>query len=81
MRAGLFGDWRSVREGVREIRIDHGPSYRVYFAQDGDSLILLLCGGDKRTQAMDIEKAHDYWKDYKTRKPAVSSRGLSEDRR
>ncbi len=74
LRAGLMGDWKSVGEGVRELRIDYGPGCRVYYAQDGDALILLLCGGDKRSQAKDIEKAHGYWKDYKARKSAVSSR-------
>jgi putative addiction module killer protein len=65
-----LGDWRSVGDGVCELRIDYGPGYRVYYGQDGEALILLLCGGDKRTQAKDIEKAHGYWKDYKARKPS-----------
>lgn len=69
LRAGLLGDWKGVGEGVCELRIDYGPGYRVYYAQDGKALILLLCGGDKRTQAKDIEQAHEYWKDYKARKP------------
>jgi hypothetical protein len=64
----------SVGDGVYEVRIDYGPGYRVY-GQDGDVLILLLSGGDKRTQRKDIEKAHGYWKDYKARKPAVPSGG------
>lgn len=67
-----------VGDGVCELRIDVGPGYRVYYGQDSDALILLLCGGDKRTQTKDIEKAHDYWKDYKARKPAVSSGGPSK---
>lgn len=67
LRVGLLGDWRSVGGGVRELRIDHGPGYRVYFGQDSETLILLLSGGDKRTQAKDIRQAHDYWKDYKAR--------------
>lgn len=78
LSVGLWGDWRSVGGSVCELRIDFGPGYRVYYAQDGEDLILLLCGGDKRTQAKDIEKAHGYWKDYKARKPAVSSGGLSK---
>lgn len=78
LSVGLSGDWKNVGDGVCELRIDYGPGYRVYYGQDGESLILLLCGGDKRTQAKDIEKAHDYWKDYKTRKPAVSSGGPSK---
>jgi putative addiction module killer protein len=52
---------------VYELRIDYGPGYRVYYGQEGDALTLLLCGGDKRSQRKDIERAHAYWKDYKTR--------------
>jgi putative addiction module killer protein len=54
---GNFGDMKSVGEGVRELRVDYGPGYRVYFVQRGDALVILLCGGDKRTQAKDIESA------------------------
>jgi putative addiction module killer protein len=77
LKAGLFGDWKSVGGGICELRIDHGPGYRVYYAQEGNTLILLLCGGDKDTQANDIEKAHAYWKDYKARlpKPPVQRSG------
>jgi putative addiction module killer protein len=67
VNAGLFGDRKSVGGQVCELRIDHGPGYRVYYGQDGNTLILLLCGGTKRTQVKDIEKAHAYWKDYKAR--------------
>jgi putative addiction module killer protein len=65
---GLHGDWKSVGAGVYELRIDVGQGYRVYYGQEGNKLILLLCGGDKRTQTKDIENAHAYWKDYKSRK-------------
>ena len=65
--AGLRGDWKSVGRGVFELRIDHGPGYRIYCGAEGDDLVLLLCGGDKHRQKQDIEKAHDYWKDYKER--------------
>lgn len=65
---GLPGDWKSVGGGVFEMRIAIGPGYRVYYAQQGNVLILLLCGGDKRTQTKDIERAHDYWKDYQARR-------------
>jgi putative addiction module killer protein len=67
LAAGNFGDCKSLREGVWELRIDWGPGYRVYFAKEGRSIVLLLCGGDKRKQSADIERAVDYWKDYKAR--------------
>src|SRR5438874_5611113 len=57
VRLGNLGDCRSLGDGVRELEIDYGPGYRVYFGQDGPVLIILLCGGDKRTQAADIETA------------------------
>jgi putative addiction module killer protein len=54
---GNPGDVRPVGEGVSELRIDYGPGYRVYFVRPGATLIILLTGGDKRTQDRDIEKA------------------------
>lgn len=54
---GNFGDVRSVGEGVSELRIDHGPGYRVYLKQVGDAVVILLVGGDKRTRQRDIETA------------------------
>jgi putative addiction module killer protein len=54
---GNFGDVRPVGEGVGAMRIDYGPGYRVYFHQIGDFLVLLLVGGDKKTQDADIAKA------------------------
>jgi putative addiction module killer protein len=64
---GNLGDVRSVGQGVMEMRIDWGPGYRVYFARTGRLVILLLCGGDKRSQAKDIERAKTYFEDFKTR--------------
>jgi len=52
--AGNLGDWKPVGDGVGELRIPYGPGYRAYFVREGDVLILLLCGGDKSTQARDI---------------------------
>lgn len=54
---GNPGDVKPVGEGVSELRIDHGPGYRVYFVQRGQTLIVLLAGGDKRTQDQDIKLA------------------------
>jgi len=54
---GNPGDVKPVGEGVNELRIDHGPGYRVYFVQRGSVLIVLLAGGDKSTQEKDIRKA------------------------
>ena len=51
--------------GVHELRINWGPGYRVYFGRDGIQLVILLAGGDKRTQAADIDRAVEYWQDYK----------------
>lgn len=54
---GNPGDVKPVGEGVSEMRIDYGPGYRIYFAQRGRTLVILLCGGDKRTQNRDIATA------------------------
>lgn len=54
---GNPGDVRAVREGVSELRIDYGPGYRVYFVQRGPTVVILLAGGDKRTQDQDIQTA------------------------
>ncbi|BAZ53778.1 hypothetical protein NIES4103_64610 [Nostoc sp. NIES-4103] len=67
---GNLGDYKFVGEGVFELRIDYGPGYRIYFAQEGTTVILLLCGGDKSTQEQDIRKAQEYWQDYRSRDDA-----------
>ena len=54
---GNPGDVKAVGEGVSELRIDYGPGYRVYYTQRGQSLVILLAGGDKSTQAKDIKTA------------------------
>jgi len=64
LRRGLLGDCKSVGDGVPELRIDSGPGYRVYLADDGES-ILLLCGGAKKTQRTDVAAAKKYWKAYR----------------
>jgi len=67
MKVGNFGDHKFCRDGVWELRIDTGPGYRVYYAQAGQTLVLLLCGADKRSQRSDIERASAYWQDWERR--------------
>jgi putative addiction module killer protein len=71
LSAGNFGDCKSLRGGLFELRIDSGPGYRVYYALDGQTCVLLLCGGDKRRQSSDIKRAAEHLNDYlrRTRKP------------
>lgn len=64
---GNIGDCHTVGEGVQELRIDYGPGYRIYFGQEGATIVLLLCGGDKSTQSRDIETAKRYWSEYRRR--------------
>ena len=61
---GNFGDHKSCRDGVSEMRVDVGPGYRVYYFQHGRTLVVLLCGGDKRTQDADISRAVAYRTDF-----------------
>ena len=64
---GNFGDCHGVGDGVQELRIDYGPGYRVYFGQEGTTIVVLLCGGDKSTQTNDTETAQRYWSGYRRR--------------
>ena len=64
LAAGNAGDARPVGEGISELRIDHGPGYRVYFMQRGLRVVVLLCAGDKSTQAADIAAAKRIAKDW-----------------
>jgi len=66
VRAGNFGDYKGVGEGVKELKFNDGT--RVYVGEDGPSIVILLCGGDKSSQKKDIKLAKDYWSDFKTRK-------------
>lgn len=64
IRLGNFGDSKSVGGGVEELRIDFGPGYRVYYGRRGSLTVVLLCGGDKRTQNRDILTAQKYWREF-----------------
>ncbi len=68
LKRGAFGDYKPLKEGVWELRIDYGAGYRLYYSMVGKTIVLLLCGGDKRKQKADIERAVNYLKDYKRRK-------------
>jgi len=67
MSTGNFGDCKPLNAGVWELRIDHGPGYRVYYSKTGNTVVLLLIGGDKRRQQADIETALAYLADWKRR--------------
>jgi putative addiction module killer protein len=68
VQAGNLGDYKSVGGGVIELRIDAGPGYRIYCGRSGATLVVLLCGGDKSTQSKDIDRAYEFWADWKRRK-------------
>lgn len=67
LEIGNFGDCKSVGGGLLELRMDHGPGYRVYLTRRGEVVVLLLSGGSKRTQQRDIEQARAYLADYEQR--------------
>ncbi len=67
LEQGNFGDHRFCRDGVWELRIDVGPGYRIYYTLSGSCVVLLLCGGDKRTQARDISRAESLLRDWERR--------------
>ena len=62
IRAGHFGDCRALGDGVWELRLQFGPGYRIYFGRAADGSVVLLCGGEKRSQRRDIERAKAYWR-------------------
>jgi putative addiction module killer protein len=59
IKFGNLGDYKSLGGGMMEIRLDFGPGYRVYFVRRGSAIVILLCGGDKRTQRRDIARAYE----------------------
>lgn len=67
LRLGNPGDYKSLGNGLYELRLDFGPGYRVYCALASDHVVLLLCGGDKATQQADIAQADKCWKNYQQR--------------
>ena len=67
LRLGNFGDCKTIMgaKGLYELRIHVGSGYRVYFGKSKETVVIILCGGDKRSQIRDIKKAKDYWEAYK----------------
>ncbi len=65
LRVKNFGDYKAVGMGVFELRLHFGPGFRIYFAQHGNTVVLLLNGGDKSTQSKNIQQAQEYWMDYR----------------
>ncbi len=65
LQNGLYGDCEPVGKGILELRMFFGAGYRIYFGEDDKNLVILLCGGDKKTQKRDIKAAKLYWKDFK----------------
>ena len=68
IRLGNMGDCEPVGDSVAELRIHHGPGYRIYFGNSGKRVVVLLTGGDKSSQKADIKQARQMFKDYKERK-------------
>jgi len=64
IQSGNYGDYKSIKDGIFELRLAFASGYRVYFGEDGDTIVVLLCGRDKSTQKQDIEQAKAYWKEY-----------------
>lgn len=69
LEAGIFGDCEPVGDGVLELREHMGAGYRVYFGRHGQRIVILLCGGTKKTQSTDIKTAKSFWTDWKRRQP------------
>lgn len=67
LAVGNFGDWKSLGQGFYELRINWGPGYRVYCGMPRRDCALLLCGGDKRKQQSDIDRARAYLRDFHSR--------------
>lgn len=65
LEMGHLGDWKSVGEGVFELKFSFGSGYRIYFGEEEKQWIILLAGGDKKTQTKDIKRAQAYWREYK----------------
>ncbi len=64
---GNYGDFKRINQDILELRFKIGPGLRVYFAEEDDNIVLLLCGGDKKTQKQDIKRAISYYEQYRSK--------------
>lgn len=64
LEQGNYGDVAPIGDGLSELRMFFGSGYRIYFGEDGENIVVILCGGNKSTQEKDIESAKIYWKEY-----------------
>lgn len=67
LEQGNYGDVAPIGDGLSELRMFFGSGYRVYFGEDAENIVIVLCGGDKSTQEKDIQNAKAYWKEYLSR--------------
>jgi putative addiction module killer protein len=67
LQQGNVGDYKVIDDAICELRLSFGAGYRVYFAQQDKTIVILLCGGDKSSQQQDIKTAKKYWSDYRSR--------------
>ena len=75
---GNLSNVKGVGGGVLECRVDFGPGYRIYFGRDGDRLVILLAGGTKTRQRLDVRQAQVNWEDYRKRKTQERKHGTDE---
>lgn len=74
IRLGNFGDCKPVGQAVYELRITHGPGYRIYFGKESTRAIILVCGGNKGSQRSDIKKAQELWKNWRQKNERQTER-------
>ena len=64
IKHGNLGDYKNLGDGIYELRFFFNSGYRIYFGKEGNTIIIILCAGDKSSQSKDIEKAKQYWRNY-----------------
>ena len=64
LRSGNLGVFKNLGKGLKELKIDYGAGYRIYFAEEGEDVVVLLAAGDKKSQGGDIKQAYENWKNY-----------------